>query len=73
MPSLTTATLSLELLKDSLCALDALTTGVTTLSVDASTNPTQAPRVRALQGDLLDLLHQCERDLGTYSTGGIDF
>jgi hypothetical protein len=52
-------TISLELLHDSLYTLDALTTGLTVLSIYASDNPHQAPRLRALLYDLLEILHEC--------------
>jgi len=53
MPPLTTATISLELLQDCLGTLEQLTTGITNLGVEATSNPLQAPRVRVLLEDLL--------------------
>ena len=72
MPPLTTATISLELLQDCLGTLEQLTTGITNLGVEASSNPLQAPRVRVLLEDLLTSLQNCENDLGTYEGGLFD-
>ena len=66
MPSLTPASISLELLQDCLGTLEQLTTGITNLGMDATADPTQAPRVRVLLDELLMSLQQCENDLGTY-------
>ncbi len=72
MPPLTTATISLELLQDCLGTLEQLTTGITNLGVEATSNPLQAPRVRVLLVDLLTSLQNCENDLGTYEGGLFD-
>ena len=72
MPRLTTATISLELLQDCLGTLEQLTTGITNLGVEATSNPLQAPRVRVLLEDLLTTLQNCENDLGTYSSESHD-
>jgi hypothetical protein len=72
MPPLTTATISLELLQDCLGTLEQLTTGITNLGVEATSNPLQAPRVRVLLEDLLLSLQNCENDLGTYEGGFFD-
>ena len=53
MPPLTTASISLELLQDCLATLEQLTTGITNLGVEATSNPLQAPRGRVLLEDLL--------------------
>ena len=60
MPRLTTATISLELLQDCLGTLEQLTTGITNLGVEATSNPLQAPRVRVLLEELLTSLQNCE-------------
>jgi hypothetical protein len=62
MPRLTTATISLELLQDCLGTLEQLTTGITNLGVEATSNSLQAPRVRVLLEDLLTSLQNCEND-----------
>jgi hypothetical protein len=72
MPPLTTATISLELLQDCLGTLEQLTTGISNLGVEATSNPLQAPRVRVLLEDLLISLQNCENDLGTYEGGLFD-
>ena len=72
MPPLTTASISLELLEDCLGTLDQLATGITNLGVDATENPTQAPRVRVLLEELLMSLQQCENDLGIYPPSPFD-
>jgi len=72
MPPLTTASLSLELLQDCLGTLEQLTTGITNLGVDATEDPTQAPRVRVLLEELLMSLQQCENDLEIYSPSPFD-
>ena len=72
MPRLTTATISLELLQDCLGTLEQLTTGITTLGVEATSNPLQGPRVRVLLEDLLTSLQNCESDLGIYEGGLFD-
>ena len=73
MPSLTPASISLEPLQDCLGTLEQLSTGITNLAVDAAENPTQAPRVRILQEELLMSLQQCENDLGIYPFDRADF
>jgi hypothetical protein len=72
MPPLTPATISLELLQDCLGTLEQLTTGITNLGVEATSNPLLAPRVRVLLEDLLTSLQICENDLGTYEGGFFD-
>ncbi len=72
MPPLTTASISLELLQDCLGTLEQLTTGITNLGVQATSNPLQAPRVRVFLEDLLISLQNCENDLGTYEGGLFD-
>ena len=70
---LATANISLELLQDCLGTLEQLTTGITNLGVDATEDPTQAPRVRVLLEQLLISLQQCEDDLGTFPSERADF
>ena len=72
MPPLTTATITLELLQDCLGTLEQLTTGITNLGMEATSNPLQAPRVRGLLEDLLTSLQNCENDLGTFKGGLFD-
>ena len=72
MSRLTTATISLELLQDCLATLEQLTTGITNLGVEATSNPLQAPRVRVLLAELLMSLQQCENDLGFYPPSPFD-
>jgi len=62
----------LELLQDCLGTLEQLTTGITNLGVDATEDPTQAPRVRVLLEELLMSLQQCENDLGTNTPRSLD-
>ncbi|TGG84431.1 MAG: hypothetical protein ERJ69_03215 [Aphanocapsa feldmannii 288cV] len=70
MPSLTTGSLSQEILLNSLLTIDELTTGLTVLACDAAANPQQSPRLRALLDELLAALQACENELGTYSDPG---
>jgi hypothetical protein len=72
MPSLTPAAISLELLQDCLGTLEQLATGITNLGVDATSDPSKAPRVMVLLAELLMSLQQCENDLGIYSPGPVD-
>jgi hypothetical protein len=65
--ALTTASIRLELLEDTLLVLQDLTARLTVLSLDASENPERSPKVRALLAYLLDALECCEEDLGTYA------
>jgi hypothetical protein len=72
MPSLTPAAISLELLQDCLGTLEQLATGITNLGVDATSDPSKAPRVMVLLAELLMSLQQCENDLEIYSPGPVD-
>lgn len=67
MTALTTDLLPSEFLRDTLVTLEQVSTGITVLAINASINPEQSPRVRALLGDLLMLLQDCETDLDTYA------
>jgi len=72
LPPLTTTSISLELLQDCLGTLEQLTTGITNLGVDATEDPTQAPRVRVLLEELLMSLQQCVNDLEIYPPSPFD-
>ena len=72
MPSLAPASISLELLQDCLGTLEQLATGITNLAVDATSDPSKAPRVRVLLEGLLMSLQQCENDLGIYPPSPFD-
>ena len=37
------------------------------MAINASRQPEQSPRVRQLLGDLLALIQEAEKDLGTYA------
>lgn len=66
METLTTASLSTEILQGCLLTLEQLTTSLTVLAINASACPEQSVRVRALLSDLLEAIQECEGDLGTY-------
>jgi len=51
--TLTTSALSTEVLEDSLLTLEQITTRITVLALNASRNPEQSGRVRALLSDIL--------------------
>lgn len=53
MTTLTTSALSTEVLEDSLLTLEQITTRITVLALNASRNPEQSGRVRALLSDIL--------------------
>jgi hypothetical protein len=63
--TLTTDRIGTELLQDTLLTLEQFTTFLTVLALNASRNPEQSPRVRALLGDLLADIQDCEALLGT--------
>lgn len=67
MPLLTTSSLSTEVLEDALLTLEQISTRITVLALNASSNPVQLPRVRMLLGDLLADIQDCESELGTYT------
>ena len=67
MPPLTTSALSTEVLESALLTLDQISTRITVLSLNASRNPEQSPRVRMLLGDLLADIQVCEEYSGTYA------
>ena len=67
MPLLTTSALSTKVLESSLLTLDQISTRLTVLVLNASRNPEQSVRVRALLRDLLVDLQDCEEQLGSYA------
>ena len=67
MPPLTTSALSTEVLEDALLTLEQISTRITVIALNASSNPVQLPRVRMLLGDLLADIQDCESELGTYA------
>ena len=67
MSTLTTSALSTEVLEDSLLTLEQISTRITVLALNASRNPEQTVRVRALLSDLLVDTQNCESELGTYA------
>ena len=64
--TLTTDRIAAELLEETLLALEQVSTGVTVLTINATRNPEQSPRVRRLLADLVALIQEAEGDLGTY-------
>ena len=67
MTPLTTDHIASELLEETLLTLEQITTGVTVMAINATRDPEQSPRVRRLLGDLLALIQEAEKDLGTYA------
>ena len=65
--ALTTSALPLEVLRDSLLALEQVNSGVTMLALIAAGQPEQSPRLRCLLQGLIALVESCENDLGTFS------
>jgi hypothetical protein len=68
MTTLTTSIPSTEVLDDSLLTLEQITTRITVLALNASRNPDQSVRFRALMSDLLADIQDCEEQLGTYAS-----
>jgi len=66
--TLTTDRIANELLEETLLTLEQITTGVTVMAINATRNPEQSPRVRRLLGDLVALIQDAEKDLGTYAS-----
>ena len=56
---------SSEVLEDALLTLEQISTRITVLALNASRNPDQSARVRALLSDLLEDLQDCESELET--------
>ena len=70
MTTLTTSFHSTEVLEDALLTLEQISTRITVLALNASRNPDQSVRVRALLRDLLADIQDCEEQLGTYASLG---
>ena len=70
MTTLNTTCPSTEVLEDALLTLEQISTRITALSLNASRNPDQSVRVRALLNDLLADIQDCESELGTYASLG---
>jgi hypothetical protein len=68
MSALTTSAPSTEVLESALLTLEQISTRLTVLALNASRNPEQSVRVRALLRDLLADIQDCESELGTYAT-----
>ena len=68
MTTLTTSFHSTEVLEDALLTLEQISTHITVLALNASRNPDQSVRVRALLRDLLADIQDCEEQLGTYAS-----
>ena len=61
------ASLSTEVLEDTLLTLEQMSTRLTVLALNASRNPEQSVRVRMMLADLLADIQDCEEQLGTYA------
>jgi hypothetical protein len=57
----------IEVIESALLTLGQNTTRITVLALNASRNPEQSVRVRALLSDLLADIQDCEEQLGTYA------
>ena len=68
MTTLSTSALSTEVLESALLTLEQISTRITVLALNASRNPDQSVRVRALLRDLLADIQDCEEQLGTYAS-----
>ena len=66
MPPLTTAAIAQELQRDALLTLEQLSTAVTVLALHGSHRPEDAPRVRAVFDQLVEVIHQAETDLAVF-------
>ena len=67
MTTLTTSALSTEVLVSALLTLEQISTRITVLALNASRNPEQTVRFRALLSDLLAGVQDCESELGIYA------
>lgn len=65
--TLTTSSLSTQILEGTMLTLDQMTTRLTVLALNASRNSGQSVRVRMLLEDLLADIQDCEEQLGTYA------
>ena len=63
----TTSVPSTEVLESALLTLDQNTIRITVLALNASRNPEQSVRDRALLSDLLADIQDCEDELETYA------
>jgi hypothetical protein len=59
------APISTDLLQETLLALNQIATGITVLALNASMQPDQVPRIRALLENLLALIRACEGEVAT--------
>ena len=66
MSPLTTAAIPQELQRDALLTLEQLTTSITVLALHASHRPGDTPRVRAVFEQLLETIHQAEKDMAVF-------
>ena len=66
MSTLTASVPSSEVLEDALLTLEQLTTSITVLALHASHRPVDAPRVRAVFEQLLEVIHQAETDMAVF-------
>jgi len=66
MSPLTTAAIPQELQRDALLTLEQLTTSITVLALHATHRPVDAPRVREVFEQLLETIHQGEKDLAVF-------
>jgi len=66
MPPLTTYAIAQELQRDALLTLEQLTTAITVLSLHGSHRPEDAPRVRVVFEQLVEVIHQAETDLALF-------
>jgi len=64
--ALTSNTLALEVVRDSLLTLEQVSSGVTLLALIAAAHPEQSPRLRSLLRGLVGLVEGCESDLGVF-------
>ena len=66
MSPLTTSAIGQELHRDALLTLEQLTTAVRVLALHGSHRPENAPRVRAVFEQLVEVIHQAETDLALF-------
>jgi hypothetical protein len=66
--TMSTDLIASELLEETLLTLDQISTGITVMAINATRDPEQSPRVRRLLGDLVALIQEAEKDLGTYAS-----
>ena len=66
MSPLTTSAIAQELQRDALLTLEQVSTAVTVLALHGSHRPEDAPRVRAVFDQLVEVIHQAETDLALF-------